>query len=146
MALDGISWRGVLGRFLAATALVYTTYNPEGVSFFHWVFRPLALGVGPFVHSLNPLKLLAAIALAAGWVVFVQATKRSLGTGGTLLVVALLGCLIWALVYYGVFSATSSRAIGHLILLVISLVLALGMSWSHVSRRLSGQMDIDEVG
>jgi hypothetical protein len=29
---------------------------------------------------------------------------------------------------------------------VVSLVLAIGLSWSSVSRRLTGQMDTDEVG
>ena len=41
---------------------------------------------------------------------------------------------------------TSSRAIAHLVLIAVSLVLAIGMSWSHVSRKMSGQMDTDNVG
>ena len=85
------------------------------------------------------------IGLIAAWVVFVQATRRSLGVGGAFLVIALFGCTIWAMVYYGVLSPTSSRAIANLILIALALVLAIGMSWSMVSRKLSGQVDTDDV-
>ena len=145
MAQDGLSGRGMLFRFLGAAALVHFTYNPEGYSLFHWTFQPLSGGISAFLASLSPLKALAALVLAAGWVVFLQATKRSLSLGGTLLVVGIFGVLVWALIYYGVFSATSSKVIAHIVLLLVSLVLAVGMSWSHLSRKLTGQMDTDQV-
>jgi len=37
------------------------------------------------------------------------------------------------------------QAFSHLVLAVVAIVLAVGMSWSHVSRRLSGQIDTDDV-
>ncbi len=147
MALDRFSWSGFLLRLGAALVLVYATYNPEGVSFFHWVVKPAPgeSGLGGYLHGFTPLKGLAAIALLAAWIVFVQATRRSLGVGGTLLVLALFGCAIWAMIYYGVLSPSSSKAIAHLILLAMVLVLAIGMSWSHLSRKMSGQLDTDNV-
>jgi hypothetical protein len=33
----------------------------------------------------------------------------------------------------------------HIILLCIALLLSIGMSWSHISRRMSGQVDTDSV-
>jgi len=80
-----------------------------------------------------------------GWIVFVEATRRSLGGKGVFLAVALFGGMIWVLIDFNVFSPRGSKAISYLVLLVVALVLATGMSWSHVTRRLSGQVDTDEV-
>ncbi len=148
MASRDISWSGILLRLVGALVLVYATYNPERVSFYHWLVqpRPGETGATGLLHGFTPLKAFAGLALLAAWVVFLQATRRSLGTGGALLVVALFGCTIWALIYYGAISPTSSRAIAHLVLIAVSLVLAIGMSWSLISRRLTGQVDTDTVG
>jgi FtsH-binding integral membrane protein len=140
MAFEGFSWKGFWLRLLGALVLVYATYNPEGVSFFHWVLQHKAGETG-----FSPLKAFAGLILLAGWVVFLQATRRSLGAAGALLVMGLFGCTIWAMVYYGVMSPNSSRAIAHLVLLAVSLVLAIGMSWSLVTRKLTGQIDTDNV-
>lgn len=147
MALEGFSWSGFLLRLVAAFALVYATYNPEGISFFHWVIQrsPGETGLAAYLHGFTPLKGFAALALVAAWVVFLQATRRSLGAGGALLVLGLFGCTIWAMIYYGVLSPSSSKTIAHLILLAVVLVLAIGMSWSHLSRKMSGQLDTDNV-
>lgn len=148
MGSGGFSWSGLVFRLVAALVLVYATYNPEGVSYFHWVFSraPGESGLGSYLHGFTPLKALAGIGLVALWVVFLQAARRSLGVGGAVLVLALFACVIWAMIYYGAMSPTSSRAIAHLVLIAVSLVLAIGMSWSHVSRKMSGQMDTDNVG
>ncbi len=148
MPSGGFSWGGFFARLAGAVLLVYATYNPERFSFFHWIFEPKAgeSGVAGLVHGFTPLKAFAGLGLVAVWVVFLQATRRSLGAGGALLVIGLFACTIWATIYYGVIAPTSSRAIAHLVLLAVSLVLAIGLSWSHITQRLSGQTDTDNVG
>jgi len=148
MASDAFSWGGFAARCAAAFLLVYATYNPEGYCFIHWVLQPKpgATGIGAYLAGFTPLKALAGIGLIAAWVVFLQATRRSLGVGGALLILAIFGCGIWALIYYGAISPTSSRAVAHLVLVALALVLAVGMSWSHITNRLSGQQDADTVG
>lgn len=144
MASAGFSWSGFIARLAGALLLVFATYNPEGWSYFHWVFRPRPGETG-LLHGFTPIKAFAGLGLVALWVVFLQATRRSLGAGGALLVTGLFGCTIWAMIYYGVISPTSSKAIAHIILIAVSLVLAIGLSWSHVTRKLTGQMDTDTV-
>ena len=144
MQAERVGIAGLAGRVLSALALVYGTYNPEGVSFFHWAILPLVRGEG--IASLGAGKVVIGILLLIGWTVFLKATRRSLGLIGAGLVLALGGALIWLLVEQGVLAPRSVRAISHLALIVVSLVLAIGLSWSAVSRRVTGQMDTDEVG
>lgn len=46
----------------------------------------------------------------------------------------------------GVVLVIGSAAIAHLALVAIGLVLGVGMRWAPVSRRLTGQLDTDQVG
>jgi hypothetical protein len=80
-----------------------------------------------------------------GWIVFLRATFLSLGWLGVLLGVALFVCLIWLLVDIGLLSLESSGILTWLSLIVVSLLLGVGMSWSHIRRRLSGQIAVDDV-
>jgi hypothetical protein len=144
MRSDGLSWGGVLARFVAALILVYATWNPEGISYYHWAIAPMVGDAPPATGSLA-LRFVAGILLAIGWVVFLQAARRSLGIAGAALSFALCAGVIWFLIEQRIVAPTSARAIGHIALVAVALVLAVGMSWSHVSRRLSGQLDTDEV-
>lgn len=136
--------RGVLMRLLMAFVLVFVTFNPWGGSYYHWAIAPV-FETGGGVGTLGPLKLLAGLVLAVGWVVCIQATRRSLGLWGVLLVAGVMGTLIWLLIDQGLLSPDGSRTLATIVLLVIGVVLAAGMSWSHLSRRLTGQIDTDRV-
>lgn len=140
-ATESISWGGVLVRLLASLLLVFLTWNAEGWSYYHWTIEPLLRGTGNF----SALKFLAGALLVAAWVVFLQATRRSIGLMGALLVAAIAGGVIWLLISSGIVTATSGRGIARVVLIAISLILAVGMSWSHMSRRITGQADTDVV-
>jgi hypothetical protein len=127
-----------------ALMLVYATFNPTGRSYFHWALAPL-VGRGAPSEGSTALKFLLGIVLLIGWVVVLQATRRSIGLTGAVLALALCGGLIWLLVEQHVVSPTGSAAIAHIALIAIGLVLGVGMSWSLVSRRLTGQVDTDQV-
>jgi hypothetical protein len=145
MARTGVSPAGLLFRMLGALVLVYATFNPTGHSYFHWVVAPL-IGMGAPTGGSMALKFLVGVLLAIGWVVVLQATRRSIGLTGAFLALALCGGLIWLLIEQHVVSPTGSAAIAHIALVAIALVLGVGMSWSLVSRRLTGQVDTDQVG
>lgn len=126
-------------RLAFALALVFLTFNPSGFSYFHWARDAfLASGIGP-------LHVLAGIALLTGWVLFVQATSQSLGLLGIVLVAGLFGVLVWMLFFYDVVADASFSTIAWLVLTGVALILAVGMSWSHIRRRMSGQATVDEV-
>ena len=140
---SGPSIGGIALRALAALILVFATYNPEGKSFYHWAVAPLIDGT----PSAGPasVKFLMGIALAACWVVFLTATRRSIGIAGSALVLAVCGGLVWMLLDFGLVSASSARGITYVVLICTALLLAVGMSWSHMSRKLSGQVDMDQT-
>lgn len=137
MAQESLGLGGIGLRFAAALALVLLTFNPSGWSYFHWVQAALA--------EVTPPLVLAGLALLIGWVVFLRATLRSLGVGGVLLALAFFGVLVWVVVWYGWLSMQNTRALVWIALVIIAAVLSMGMSWSHIRRRLSGQADVDQV-
>ena len=141
---DTLRGSGVFLRFLFAVLIVFATFNPWGASFYHWALAPL-FGAGGGIGTLGPLKVLAGLVLIVGWVICIQSTKRSLGIKGALLVVAIFATVIWLLIDQRLLSATGSRAIATIVLILVSIVLAIGMSWSHLNRRLTGQVDTDQV-
>lgn len=126
-----------LWRWAAALVLVFATYNPSGTSYFHWVKEAFG-GEG-----LDALHYFVGVVLIAGWTVFIIATERSLGALGSIIGAALLGTGIWLLVDVGVLHPDSTGAITWLALFALATLLAIGMSWSHIWRRLSGQLEVD---
>ena len=61
------------------------------------------------------------------------------------LVLAIVGALLWVLYDYELLTLTETSEMVWLGLIALSLVLGIGLSWSHVRRRLSGQADMDDV-
>ena len=123
-------------RVLFAVLLVFGTYNPTDYSYFSWVFSGDA--------DFGPVTALVGVLLLIAWIVFLRATFLSLGWLGIILGAALFACLIWLLIDIGWLSLDSTSAITWLALLLIALILAVGMSWSHIRRRLPGQVDVDD--
>jgi hypothetical protein len=134
----GLDWKGFLLRWLAALLLVFAVFNPTGLSYFHWI----ADGETGGTHL--PLKILVGLLLLGGFAVYLRATWISLGLLGIALVVAVLGVFVWLLVDYRVLDVAAPAAASVVIQLILSVVMAVGMSWSHVQRRLSGQVDVDD--
>ena len=126
-----------LWRWLAALALVFATYNPSGKSYVHWVWTDFG-GEG-----LEALHYFVGIVLLALWTMFLVATERSLGALGSIIGAALLATGIWLLVDIGLLHPDSTSAIAWLALFALGTLLAIGISWSHIWRRLTGQLEVD---
>lgn len=136
---ESFSAAGIGLRFLAALAMVLLTFNPSGYSAFHWITS--AIGASEF----GPLHLLAIGVLVAGWSVFWIATWRALDTFGVVIASVVLGAIIWLLIDIGLLSADSVSAATWIGLFFLAAVLTIGVSWSHIWRRVTGQVSVDHV-
>lgn len=137
MAAKSFNFLSFLVRLVLALVLVFASYNPSGYSWYHW-FAGAA-------ERLNPLLILALVVLVIGWVIYLRATLRSLGEIGTVLAIAFFAALTWVMVDYGLISLDNPSALTWVVLTMLAAIMATGMSWSHIRRRLSGQLDIDDV-
>ena len=124
-------------RWLFATVLVFGTFNPTPYCYAHWAFSDIS--------TFGPETALVGIALLIGWVMFLRATWYSLGWLGITLGAAFFGSFVWLLVDIGWVSLQNTNAMMWIVLFVLSFILAAGMSWSHIRRRMSGQLSVDDV-
>lgn len=129
---SGIAWRVAF-----SLALVFLTFNPSGLSYFHWLESSLP--------RVPPLVAICGILLFGAWLFFVRSTLTSLGAFGVLLLVALFGCVVWWLVSQGWLSLANRTALAWIVLTMLGFVLGIGMSWAHIRQRVSGQASVDRV-
>jgi len=129
---------GFILRWLFAFILVGVTFNPTGYSLFHWIW--------PLSGDQLPLKILASILIGGCYLFYVSATIKSLGLLGIIFVFAFCGTLIWLFVDQGWLELQNSGILSWIMIVVISVVLGLGISWSHVKKRITGQFDTDDIG
>jgi hypothetical protein len=130
-----ISWSGVLGRWLVALTVVLLTYNPTGHSFYHWAMRDFS--------NLTALKALAGALLLAGWVICVRTALNSLGAVGLLLSALVLGAPVWVLVDYRILDPHEPSLVSWISLVAIGTILGIGLSWSLLRTRATGQVEVD---
>jgi hypothetical protein len=130
-------WDSFIIRFVFAVIVVFATYNPEGVSYFHWVYDALP--------DFSLLKAFVGVVIVIGWVILIRATMGSLGFIGIILAAAFFGLAIWLILDVFGLSTDNIRVISYIIEIMLASVLSIGVSWSHVRRRISGQVDTDEV-
>jgi hypothetical protein len=130
-----------MGRFLlrlvAAAVVVFCTFNPTGHSYVHWV--------APTFPHIEPLQAVAGVALLIGWILHLRATVLSLGGLGVLLAAGFLAAVLWLLVSWEWIRMDRSETIAWVVLSMIAILLALGVSWSSVRRRITGQVDVRDA-
>ena len=129
-------------RLLISLILVIATFNPlQPYSYYYWAIQPLFEDVTRF----SILKALLGMLLVLGWTVFIRATLVSLGIMGTLLLVIFFGLLGWFIVDQGWIDVGSQFALTWLVLIGLAAILSVGLSWSLIRRRMTGQYDVDDA-
>ena len=128
---------GFVLRWAVAFVLLALTFNPTEWNFVRWASAGWPADM--------PLIVLAGLILLTGYVIYLRATLRSIGGFGMALVAAIFAALIWVLIDFGILALDNRSLNVWLGLLVLSLILGIGLSWSIVRRRLSGQADVDDV-
>jgi hypothetical protein len=129
--------KGVGVRFVIAFLLVVITWNPTPYNYVEWAMAQWS--------ALMPLVVFVGLLILTAWIFFVRATARSLGVLGIVLCLALAATVIWILFYYGLVSTASTTLISWIVLALLAAILAVGMSWSHLRRSWSGQVDVDDT-
>ena len=128
---------GFIVRWFFAIIIVLTTYNPTHYSLFHWLW--------PLNNQQLPLKILAVLVMVVLYLIFLRATFRSIGLLGIILALAVSGTLVWLFIDLGWMSVDNYSAFTWILLIVIGTILGIGISWSHIRKKLTGQFDTDDV-
>lgn len=128
---------GFIIRWACAFALLAATYNPTQWNFYRWVQTGW--------ETQLPLTILFALVLLIGYIIYLRATLRSIGLFGLLLILAVVCTAVWVLYDFELIKLESHAVQTWLAITVLSFALAVGLGWSIVRRRISGQADVDDV-
>jgi hypothetical protein len=130
-------------RLVCSALLVFATYNPSGYSYYHWVID----GGGPVA-----LKIMVGLAMALLYAAVLRVIGAAFRRSG-LIVGAFAGILFSiesVIVLLPRDVSLSWRGwvlIGqYTVLSALTLMIAFGISWSHVVERLTGQQQKRYVG
>jgi hypothetical protein len=124
-------------RWLFTLFLVFATYNPSGRSFYHWAISDEAPAT---------MAAVTAVMLVAGYAFLIRATWRSIKPMGALLMAIFLALFNAMLVDLGLVSVSAEGSLAMMLLASLSTLFAVGVSFSAIRARLSGQIDSDDVG
>ncbi|MGI9507364.1 MAG: DUF6524 family protein [Geminicoccaceae bacterium] len=126
---------GFLFRWIGALVLVLGTYNPSPYNFVTWVTDDVSRG------EQLPLKLLIAAVMIIGYVIYFRATFESIGFIGIGLIILFFAGIIWLLLDYGILNLQEYGTLAWVVLFVLATIMAIGMSWSFIRQKLTGQID-----
>lgn len=128
---------GILLRWLGAFLLLAAIFNPTGWNYVRWARAGW--------DTQTPLIVFTGLILAVAAMVYLVATMRSIGMLGAIIIAAIFAAGLWVLSDWGLLGLGNSALNIWLGILVLSLILGIGMSWSILRQRLSGQQTTDEV-
>jgi len=125
----------MIWRVVFAIALVMLTFNPSGHSFYHWLTEPPS--------GITASKAFVGVVLLIGWVFCIRTALVALGMLGLVLGAALFGTAVWLLVDSGWIDLGSKSAMTWVVLVIVGALLGLGLSWSLIRARFTGQVEVD---
>ena len=120
---------GAIVRMLVCFMLVFATWNPTGVSYVDWITGPASLAE----------KALATAVLIALHLLFWRITWLSLGLLGLAFLLAMLTLGVFTLSELEVIDLGQRRTRSYMFLSVAAVTLAVGLLWSLMKRRVTGQ-------
>lgn len=128
---------GFVIRWVFAFLLLAVTYNPTEWNYVRW-------SMANYQTNLS-LTVFLGLVLLVGYIIYLRATLRSIGLFGMILILAVVGTLLWVLFDQGVISLDNPTINTWIAIVALSVVLAVGLSWSIIRRKLTGQADVDDV-
>jgi len=127
---------GFLIRWFVAFVLLTITFNPTELNFVRWASTSW--------DDQTSFVVLFGLVLLVVYVVFLTAVLRGIGALGVVLVLAVIAALVWVLLDIGWLSIENPGALTWVAILALSIVLAVGMYWGILWRRISGQIEVDD--
>ena len=127
---------GFLLRWAFAFVLLAATYNPTGWNYVRWAEANWT--------GQTPLAVLIGLVLVAIYIVFLTAVLRGIGALGVVLVLAIAAACVWVAWDYGWLDLENPTANTWIAIAALSVVLAVGMYWGILWRRLTGQVEVDD--
>jgi hypothetical protein len=136
-----VKQESVLGSFvlrlLGSLLLVFSTYNPAGYSYYHWMMN----------GSFSPIALKVFVGIGLVLVYGVVLTVMFAAFRGAGLIAGGLAALLFSIELAIIVVPTQHEAswqrwvvIGqYSVLIAVAVVIAFGVSWSHLIERLTGQ-------
>jgi hypothetical protein len=121
----------ILVRTLACFLLVFATWNPTGYSFIAWA---------RYSHwATTPEIAVAGILLLGLHILFLRIAWLSLGADGISAALAIILAGMLTLYEFDLIDPWRGVILTYLLLCAFSLVLAIGVTWSLLKRRIVGQ-------
>ncbi|MBT8418456.1 MAG: hypothetical protein KJO42_13540 [Silicimonas sp.] len=127
---------GFLIRWVFAFVLLALSYNPTKFNYTRWAIDNW--------QEQMPIVVLGGLILLVAFVLFFTAVLRGIGSVGVVLILAVVAALVWVLVDFGWIDVDNPTSNTWIALVALSVVLAVGMYWGILWRRLSGQLEVDE--
>ena len=128
---------GFLIRWVFAFVLLAATYNPTQWNFVRWSMENAETNLS--------MTVLFGLVLFVGYIIYLRSILRSFGMFWMVLILAVVGTLLWVLFDQGLISLDNPTVNTWIVIVALSIVLAVGLSWSIVRRKLTGQADMDDV-
>jgi Family of unknown function (DUF6524) len=125
----------IVPRIAFAVALVLLTWNPSGWSFVDWALRDRS--------AFDAVKAFVGVLLLGGWIFCWRSAWVSLGAVGIVLVAALLATVVGMLLQFHLVEPGSTQTLLWIVLVAIGIVLGVGLAWSKVRQRATGQVEAD---
>jgi hypothetical protein len=128
----------VLALFVYSALLVLGTYNPSGVSVWHWLTQAADW------RGMWPVYVVVGLVLVGLWLLFLTSIRKSMSLGGIGLIVLIVALLCYLPVHFQAMHITQS-SITWLVLSGLIVVVGFGGSFSRIRFYLFGQRSVDTV-
>jgi len=125
----------IVPRVAFAVALVLLTWNPSGWSYVDWALRDRS--------AFDAVKAFVGVLLLGGWIFCWRSAWVSLGAVGIVLVAALVATVVGMLLQFHLVEPGSTQTLLWIVLVAIGIVLGVGLAWSKVRQRATGQVEAD---
>lgn len=123
-------------RWLTGLMLVLGTFNPYGMSYYHWITEDAGM---------TSAKTMVGIGLFILHIIAILSSFRSLGPIGIGLLTALFASATWMLIDSSLLDIEDPQVFQLVVLVILGTIYGIGLSWSHVRVRLAGQYDSNDV-